>query len=549
MKRAVIVIIGILLLTACTAPASSPPTQASKVTLVPPAATPTFSTTTTSTPQPIAMAPMGDFMKGVAYVDWSVEDYSSIGSDRTISELIRPLGATWIEIMLSCKQVDKPTTKVLCEPSVGTPSDASLRHVIRKAKENGLRVMLKPQILFDFSAQESIPRIDNISGTETAWSQWFGNYTLLITHYAKLAQEEGVDAFNIGTELTHTSYREDDWRNVVAAIRSDFYGTLVYGANWDEAEKIQWWDAVDYIGVDAYFPLTNKLNPTVDELTNAWSKHVLALEKLSLKWNRQIIITEIGYKSVDGANTAPYDYKRIAEIDLQEQADCYSSVFAAFSGKSWWRGIFFWEWNVGPNQGGEYDPHYSVHNKPAEEVLRLAYGGYAQLTPNPFSLLPDYEKIYDIYSGQLTLGWENYSWDSEVDVSSTEVTYLEKPIIKVDLKSNGGFSLWNEGFDSKEYTWLEFYINYANHTDRKLTLIIMGNDDKVPPVYLRASLTNPELIDNVSIVPGEWSRVRIPLSYLMEPVGTIERINIQDISGFSEGNFYLAEIRLVGSKE
>jgi hypothetical protein len=548
MKR-IIIILLVLLLSAC-APmqpaATATPFQTLSPTIT--ATTPTFTHTATATLEPMPMAPMDDFMKGVAYVDWSVDDYSSIGSDRTISELIQPLGVTWIEIMLSCKQVDKPTTKILCEPSVGTPSDASLRHVVRKAKENGLRVMLKPQILFDFSAQESIPSIEGVSGTEAAWAQWFSNYMLMITHYAKLAQEEGVDAFNIGTELTHTSYREEDWRNVVKAIRSDFYGPLVYGANWDEAEKIQWWDAVDYIGVDAYFPLTNKLDPTVDELTNAWSKYVLALENLSIKWDRQIIITEIGYKSVDGANTAPYDYKRIAEIDLQEQADCYSAFFKAFLGKSWWRGVFFWEWNVGPNQGGDYDPHYTVHNKPAEEVLRLTYGGI-QPTLTSTIFVPDYENTYEIFSGQLTQGWENYSWESEVDVSSTQVTYLEKPTIKVDLKSDGGFSLWSEGFDAKEYASLEFYIYHANHANRKLNLIILGSDDKVPPVYLRASLTNPELIDNASIVLGEWFRVRIPLSYLMEPVGIIKRINIQDISGLSEGDFYLAEIRLVGSKE
>jgi len=548
MKRAFAIFTISLLLSSCS--------QAGAVVVPTATISPTLPSPTST---PLPMAPMDDFMKGVVYTHRSEYDYSSIGSDRTINELIRPLGATWIEIMLSCLQIDSSNIEIVCGPSVGTPPDYSLRHAIRKAKENGLRVMLKPQIHF---VSKSIPIFEGVSGSDKAWSLWFSNYTLMITNYARLAQEENVDAFNIGTELTHSSHREEDWRRVVDAVRSEFSGPLVYGANWDEVELIQWWDAVDYIGVDAYYPLTRSSDPSVDELVHAWQNHVASLEDLSKKWDRQVIITEIGYNSLDGANNT-FGFNPLAEIDLQEQADCYSAVLKAFHGKSWWRGIFFWDWIVGPNQGGEFDSSFNIHNKPAEEVLRLAYGGSNPGIPASPTLVPDYENTYSIYSGQLAQGWEDFSWNSLVDLNSSQITYLEKPSIKVVLLSDGGFSLWNDGFNAKDYSWLEFYIFQPVHADQKLQVVILESDEKIPPYYLRIHIPNPafvengflisdkhipnpEFVENGIFIPDQWVRVRIPLSYLMEPVGIIRLINLQ--SDFGEGDFYLAEIRLVGSK-
>ena len=195
----------------------------------------------------------------------------------------------------------------------------------------------------------------------------------MITHYAQIAQEELTDIFNIGTELKKTTTRENDWRGIVEEVRSIFEGDLVYGANWDEADQIQWWDAMDYIGIDAYFPLTLFKDPSVDQLTHAWARRVDRLEALSEKWDRPIILTEVGYRSIDGANKAPYDYEKSGDIDLQEQADCYQAVFNAFKGKSWWHGVFFWSWTVDPQQGGPTDDSYTIHNKPAEQILLDAY--------------------------------------------------------------------------------------------------------------------------------------------------------------------------------
>ena len=69
------------------------------------------------------------------------------------------------------------------------------------------------------------------------------------------------------------------------------------------------------------------------QLVAAWQPQVTRLGNLSRKWNKPILFTEIGYRSIDGANTAPWDYQVSAKIDLQEQADSLGIVRLAGTGE------------------------------------------------------------------------------------------------------------------------------------------------------------------------------------------------------------------------
>ena len=73
---------------------------------------------------------------------------------------------------------------------------------------------------------------------------------------------------------------------------------------------------------DAYHELTSSPNPTVDELIAAWTPHVEALAASLSVGMANRSCTAIGYRSIDGANEAPWDWQPTAPIDPQEQADC-----------------------------------------------------------------------------------------------------------------------------------------------------------------------------------------------------------------------------------
>ena len=144
-----------------------------------------------------------------------------------------------------------------------------------------------------------------------------------------------------------------------------------------EEQRITWWDALDYIGIDAYYPLTRKDDPTVAELKNAWDNkgHLALLEGLSRKFQKPIILTEFGYRSADGANKIPGAHRNQAPLDLQEQADAYQAAFEVLWGQPWLAGIFWWQWFADPNIGGADDDGFTPHGKPAEQVLTSYYLG------------------------------------------------------------------------------------------------------------------------------------------------------------------------------
>jgi hypothetical protein len=296
------------------------------------------------------LVPVSAFMKGVAYTSWSRNEYISPQSDTALLRAIKPMGVNWISLLVTCYQDNISSTHIQCSPK-NTPSDYALTHAIQYAHSIGIRVMLKPHI--DLSNDYSHWRGEiDFGSDETSWNTWFESYTNFITHYAALAQKTDVDFFVVGTELSGASHRADEWRAVTKAVRSLYHGPLTYAANWRAEDSILWWDAVNAIGIDAHYPLTQSSHPTVTQLKAAWAPIAAHLGSLSKKWNRSIIFTEIGYRSIRGANKEPYDWQVSQPVDLQQQVNCYQAVFEALAGKDWWHGVFWWNWDTNPLQGG-----------------------------------------------------------------------------------------------------------------------------------------------------------------------------------------------------
>lgn len=89
----------------------------------------------------------------------------------------------------------------------------------------------------------------------TQWATWFSWYQPFILHYAELATTIKADSMCVGMELIDASAQSSYWRTVVAGVRARYSGPLLYAANHGNEDAVQWWDAVDWIGVDAYYPL------------------------------------------------------------------------------------------------------------------------------------------------------------------------------------------------------------------------------------------------------------------------------------------------------
>ena len=167
------------------------------------------------------------------------------------------------------------------------------------ARKHGIKSMLKPHIWLRRS--NGFWRSDIAMKSEKEWKTWFSNYTDAILTFARIAEENKMEALCIGTELRATVHRTSEWRHLIKSVRKVYSGQLTYAANWyKEFEEITFWDELDFIGIQAYFPLSDKKDPTVDDIINGWKSHIPAMKAIYKKFDKPIIFTELGYKnSVD----------------------------------------------------------------------------------------------------------------------------------------------------------------------------------------------------------------------------------------------------------
>lgn len=256
-------------------------------------------------------------------------------------------------------------------------TDEGIRTTTRQAHEKGIKVMLKPHLWITRPINGGWrDKIDFAS--EELWQQWEAGYTRFIMHYAQLAREEKIEILCIGMELKHSvESRPQYWKQLIRRIRSVYPGKLTYAANWyQEFNRIAIWSDLDYISIQGYFPLTDKQNPTVEEIAAGWQPHVQAIEAVSKKYNKPVILTEIGYTNTRGATIKPWQWSEdipLSQLDHSEQVNAYEALFRTFANKDWLAGIFIWKWYPSHGRIRANRIDFSPQNKPAGDVLRKWY--------------------------------------------------------------------------------------------------------------------------------------------------------------------------------
>lgn len=322
-----------------------------------------------------AQAWAGMDFKGMSYTPWSRDALFQPESNASIEQM-RLTGVDTVALNVWWFQDHENSSVITEDFSRYSASEPSVAYAIQQIHARGMRVMLKPMVDL---------RNGNWRGTINPSNAWFNGYRSFINHWAEFASANAVEEFSAGCEFNRTEPWEASWRDVVAGVRARFAGPITYSANWDAYNSIAWWDALDRVGIDAYFPLTNKNDPTLAELKAAWNglADQIAAWRLSRGLGLKVEFTEVGYRSVDGANRAPWSWGTGGPVDLQEQADCYEALFAELESRQWWSGAHWWNWETWPTAGGPLDNGFTPQNKPAQDVLRRHYAP----VPEPATLL------------------------------------------------------------------------------------------------------------------------------------------------------------------
>ncbi len=246
------------------------------------------------------------------------------------------------------------------------------KQYIEMLHKNNIAVMLKPQIWIwrgEFTGNLKM-------NSEAEWLTLEQSYSDFILTYAELAQEANVEMLCIGTELEQfVVNRPEYWTALILKIKERYKGKLTYAANWDEYRKVHFWNTLDYIGVDAYFPLSEDKSPSVEALKTGWQKWKTGLAEIALKEDKPILFTEYGYRSMDYTAKKPWLVDRNDEnVNLEAQVNATEAIIQEFWSEDWFAGGYVWKWFIDHKQsGGGTDNRFTPQNKPAEETLRKLY--------------------------------------------------------------------------------------------------------------------------------------------------------------------------------
>ena len=241
------------------------------------------------------------------------------------------------------------------------------------AHEQDVKVMLKPQIYIpggwvgelDFKSDED-------------WITWENSYREYIMHFVNIAIEQDIEMLCIGTEFKIAiKKREKFWRQLIKEVRAVYGGKLVYSANWDSYKEVPFWDVLDYVGISAYFPLTDTKTPEKNELLKKWRPIVKDLKKYSKKKQKKILFTEYGYLSVDGCAYRAWELeKKVNQLSINElaQANAIEGILSSFWQQDFWAGGFLWKWFPnGEGHEGYPEKDYTPQNKLSEMALAKWY--------------------------------------------------------------------------------------------------------------------------------------------------------------------------------
>lgn len=330
-------------------------------------------------------------MRGTCYATWQQpHTFLTPPSDAQLRRL-KESGMNYIALRVAWSQEGYNTWDIA--PNFATPTDEAIAHVVRVCHRLGMKVMLALMVDFaddnrggawhywgQLAPGENEKDADGkaVDAAE-GWKRWFASYEKFLLKYAQVAQDASADMMCIGNEFATASTHEKEWRDLIGKVRPIYKGPLTYQAmsfTVLEYQTIKFWDALDYIGMNGYWKLTDAPSPSREELETALKKERETIrawhDKLPEAMKKPVLFTEIGYHSADGTAAHPWERNSLTSLPNPDlQARCFEAFLNTFDAEPWVAGIFWWaecppgEWAIDERGAG-----HPFLGKPAENVLR-----------------------------------------------------------------------------------------------------------------------------------------------------------------------------------
>jgi hypothetical protein len=300
--------------------------------------------------------------------------YGTTTSEVLLDELVR-LGATWISITPFGRIWSLQSTHIVDDFEADrADNERAVTRMVEQAHARGLRVLMIPHLWVETSGWRG--EID--PGSPERWLSYQRSYSRFVLGWAELAAQAGVDAFSIGVECKSWSGRFPDyWSELIARVRAAFPRLLTYSANWDEAEYVLFWEQLDLIGINAFYPLAYRGSAPYRDYLEGARRARDAVEKLAFLHERPVWFVEVGYTTRRDAAVEPWlwpDDMADVVYDEDEQARALAAVIETFAPEPWFAGLFLWRYYADLDDVSQEDAWgFSPHGKRAERLLRRSF--------------------------------------------------------------------------------------------------------------------------------------------------------------------------------
>ena len=310
--------------------------------------------------------------RGMSVFGWGQDNHEAI------ADLVK-VNTEWVAVIPFMYQENESATSLRMRQSENefTRRDSTFIGAINDLHKKGIHVHLKPHLWLGEGWRSNL-KLKN----DQEWQTWFNSYRNRMLHYAKIAELTGAELFCVGTELRTSIKRQPiAWVTLIQEIKEIYSGKLTYAANWhDEYEHITFWDQLDYIGIQAYFPLTKNKNPDLETIKKGWKPHIKTLSAFSKKHNKPILFTEVGYKSEASATIKPWEWGNAMQVLFKKKSDqtqllAYEALFQELWHQDWFAGVYIWEWDTrSSEENAPKNLNFSPRFKPAENVIAKWFG-------------------------------------------------------------------------------------------------------------------------------------------------------------------------------
>jgi hypothetical protein len=304
--------------------------------------------------------------------------YGSPAFERGLDEAVR-LGATWISLTpfgrawdLRATGVDKTFELPFAENQRG------LSRAVKQAHARGLKVLLVPHLWVE-SGQW---RAELDPETPEGWRRFAESYRSFVLAWARVAASARVDMLAAGVELRSwlTTTHAPSFLPILRDLRAAYPGLLTYAANWDDVDQTVIWGELDVVGINAFYPLTDKPGASDEELVAGGREVTKKVKELAERWQKPVMFNEFGYTARPDPALRPWewpDFMSGVKVDAPAQASAYRGLLAGMMESPELVGAFVWRLYSDPDDlSQEAEWGFSPRGRDAELYLRDAYWGH-----------------------------------------------------------------------------------------------------------------------------------------------------------------------------